>query len=268
MRRMNCCASLLVLMSSTFLGAEETVQPRKQRVSPKLLRQAMSLPEYRAQAPGGKPACHVDDVAKLADKLKKSGDIEGAELLQQFIAAHQQLMNQVGVQRTATAESIAMELQVFEVIGADVPESSVLRGSSLIDSAGEKQTELSRLLEAKKATVLITPISIETTANQPIRLSESGDGVSPRFANGSTPPKAGLAIEILPSTSETHNLKLQTTCEFHHKGLGRSKQDAPETVEKLQVNIDANYGDTLVISHSSTKQGHLYFVVLTPTRKN
>lgn len=273
MRRITCYATLMVFVGSSFLAAQETVQPRKQRVSPKLLREAMALPEYRAQSADSKPAFQLEDVSKLAEKLKKNGDTEGASLLQQFITAHQQLMKQAGIQSTPANDTVGIELQIVESRESEIPESSVLRERSMMmDISNRKQTELKRLLTAGKATMLVAPSTFAVTPNQAIRLTatnrETSTQIEDRNSTALALPSEGIAIEVLASISKTLNFNIQLTCEIQRAPKVLSSTTKPENSQKIAAQVNLNDGDTLVMQIPSEKPEHLNFVVLTPSRKN
>ena len=274
MRRVTVCASLLVMMSFSVLWSQETVQPRKQRVSPKLLREAMALPEYRAQAPGSKQSSQLDDVTQLAEKLKKSGDNDGADLLRQFVVAHQQLMKHNGLHATAADEEIELQFTVIEVKAADVSSDSVLRDANSAERASDKQAALAQLLAAKKANPIVTPISITTKANQVVHFTESGElplslsssvESSKKSAAGS-----GIVLNVLPTLGETKNLRLQTAFEFHHKASGHSgpKHEPKEVGLPVETIAEVDFGESIVISHPRPMEGHFCFLVIAATRAN
>jgi hypothetical protein len=84
---------IAVLLLTTVAFSDEPVSksnPQKQRVSPKLLKEALALPEFTARTQEVAPVT-MEDLKRLANKLKVSGDVDGSELLQRFIAEHERI---------------------------------------------------------------------------------------------------------------------------------------------------------------------------------
>ena len=79
--------TLSFVLANPLLADEPPVKPgiKQQRVSPKLLREALNLPEYKAQTPSPSPT--IEPLQRLSDKLKTNGDQENHELLERFISS-------------------------------------------------------------------------------------------------------------------------------------------------------------------------------------
>ena len=147
--RIGTLALVLILATPAWSDDPKNDGVIKQRVSPKLLREAMLLPEY--QGPPAAAAPSLDSLKRLSEKLKACGDNENAELLQRFVQAHQQLVNQAESTAKSNRELLDVHCEVVEVNLEQLPKDSILLNQSLAAKTHEISQELAHLVKAKRA---------------------------------------------------------------------------------------------------------------------
>jgi hypothetical protein len=155
--------------------ADEPVRPRgplKQRVSPKLLREAMAVPEYRARMTAQNPVS-LGDLQALADRMKQNGDADNANLLERFIHEHEQLVRQSAARSNSSIGKLVLNCHIFESRLDDIPRDSAL--SNGVTSPLAIHQELDKLVASGKAKLILDPRLIESKSNVPVRCFSDGE---------------------------------------------------------------------------------------------
>ena len=272
---------VFALAMTSAAWSDEPVPPqssvKQQRVSPNVLREFLALPEYQGKTSAVRPAPPtLGDLQKLADRLKKSGDNEGADLLQRFVLAHQQLAKQSSLQSTSDHAPIDIQFKIVEVELNKLAPDSPLRDQNPKISTEEIRAELMRLVAAKKARMVTEPV-MTMKLNQAARLSDGGEFPIPiPGENGVTTVEFrefGTIISVKATLIAKERLQLAFTCE--HSTIdatnsiviekvnvpGLSKQKIQGTIETsleqwvmMPVSISGNEGRQLFtlarVSHS------------------
>lgn len=276
--------SLVTWMVTTSVWADEPVrarptgrQPLKQRVDPKVLREALALPEYqgKVQEP---PAVSLDDLQSLAEKLQKNGDSDSANLLQRFIHEHRPAKQSVRL--VASGEvAIQIQCQFIDVNLDELPANSILRTVLPVhpgEKSAECQKELHQLVAAKKAKLVSEPVLI-TKPNVAARISEGGEIPIPTPGGEGTVTiefrEYGTAIEILPILTTGKQIRLQTLIEISEKDLKNAIESSGTTIpgfktRKSQHTVDVNVGEASVCSCGDSSTGTKTFVIMTVTHQN
>ena len=245
---------------------------RNSRVSPKLLREAMNLPEYRAQiaAPAAPP---VEGLEKLADKLHSSGDRDGSELLRKFIREHQRMV----IQSSAASADQAVDLRcrIIEVSHDDLPADSLLRNANPTQKSAEKLIELNKLLLSNRAKVLLSPLTVAARCNHPSQFTLTGElpHTHPATEGKTAREICESTIHVLPVALPDGKIRLQTNCDFQHKDSdnpvkiqGTSDQDKKQA--SIETSVDVNFGESVVLSQPLVACGREIFVILSVVQAN
>ena len=271
-----CGWGLLFVLTSTAWSQETTAPQgvKKQRVSPKLLREAMALPEYKGQPAPTAPPPSIEHLKRLSEKLKTSGDNEGSELLQRFMQEHQRLASQSA--RIAENETaLNVRCQVIEVQTEKLPKDSILH-NGLPD---RQQTdafckELNQAVLAKHAIRLFEPVTLSTRVNE-IGHFHQGDEFSFPSSDGSPASKfrrTGTIIEVFVTPIEHDKNRLELVIELIDPVLAHAWNDSDSSLKtaghrKMEATIEAVIGETAVQTIPSEKSGLKIFCVTRITPK-
>ena len=260
-----------VSVSATVHG-DEPIRPRgalKQRVSQKLLREAMATPEYKARMAVQTPA-PLSDLEKLAAKLKQNGDLDGANLLQRFIREHEHLTNQSATRSGSTVGKLVVNCHIFESKLDDIPSESVIKNG--ITSPFLVHQELDKLVSAGKAKLVLDPRLVESKSNVPVRCF--ADGEFPVALHNGKSAKIEVRdchsiIEITPTAIENQRIKMQLKLISGNDAPAAIQTLVPTTSESSKCEpfclMDMNFGEALVHSLPHPKQGYGLFVVVEAT---
>lgn len=214
-----CLVLLTLIVPAPVRSDEPGAIPgiKKQRVSPKLLREAMATPEYKARV-NLPPPPSIDQIQKLADKLEMSGDKEDSALLRAFILEHQRLANQSPAKSDSTP-SFTVRCQLVALNDADIAANSILR-TATFDDAGQLSEqlvetfnqELERSIHENKGTRLLGPVTITAHAHKPMHFHQGGSHALPT-SDGSVPRKVHetgtiLDIKVAPQDNATNQVEL------------------------------------------------------------
>ena len=244
----------------------------KQRVNPKLLREAMAIQEYQAKATATS-ASSVDDLQRLHEKLKKNGDDADAAMVEKFIHEHQRLVTQSIRHLPCVSGKLIVHARVIEVRPGDLPPELVTHGKTVSDLS-RIDVELERLEEHHKAKICKKPMLIENDATIPIRCFEDGEFALPVHNDHSTRfelPTLGASFEVHATLINNQKVRLKSTCEtieddpdnivvvdgVRHPGKARHKT---ETV------YDLNFGEAAIesIPLEIQKRGFVVIMEVTP----
>jgi hypothetical protein len=237
--------------------------PQKQRVSPKLLREAMALPEIKARTQQVAPVS-LADLGRLADKLKAKGDVEGAELLERFIREREQVVAEA-VNPKVRNESYNVECNAIDVNVEELPANLVAVERNCALCTKELLAELLHLVIAKKAKAVIEHVLIPIQAHEKGRARSMAD-LPPRLpsSDGSTPShlhEIGTVVETFVTPVSKDRIRIQITTETTSKDaekldpIGRPsfvpsdysfviETDQGITKRTIQSVVEANLGET------------------------
>ncbi len=278
MRHKGLCWLVFAAMASNAAWSDEPVRrqtPLKQRVDPKLLREALALPEYRPQAPETPPVS-LDDLQGLTDRLRKNGDSDGADLLERFIQEHQRLVKH-SVRLTAIDEDVfEVQCKIVDVNLEDLPHHSTLRMSNPSEKWEEFQTEISHLVATRKAKVISEPI-LTTRANVSARLSSGGEFPVPKPGHAEKVSiefrEYGTMIEVLPTVINRDKIRLESNIELSEKDPVNTVTVLGTTVpsiakQTIQGTVDVSLGQPSISSCLHTINGRRLFVIMSVSRRS
>ena len=271
------CSWVLLFVATAPAWSDETPAPqgvKKQRVSPKLLREAMALPEYQGKPAPATPAPSIEHLQRLSDKLKTNGDKEGSELLQRFMQEHQRLASQSA--RAAENETVLnVRCQVVEVQIEKLPKDSILH-NGLPDRQHTEAfcKELNQAVLAKHATRLFEPVTLSTRVNE-IGHFHQGEEFSFPSSDGSPPSKfrkTGTIIEVFVTPIENDKNRIDLSIELIDPKLAHVGNDSDPSVNqnyhrKLEATIEAMIGESAIQTIPSELPGHKIFFVTRITPK-
>ena len=222
------CVCVLAFAVTAVAWCEEAPGKKgvkKQRVSPKVLREAMALREYNAQAPAAAPVAttSIEQLQRLTEKLKSADDHENAQLLERFIHEHQQLVKQSTLVPTSNRDEVDIQCELIEVKIDEVEKDSILFDETSSSKGTEIRKELERLVLAKKARVLVGPASFLTKFNETCRIQDGEDLPVPT-SDGSLRREvafqhSGTTFEVLPTLDANGGIVLTMSCEIRSKDM-------------------------------------------------
>ena len=271
------CGWVLLFVTTAPAWSDETPVPqviKKQRVSPKLLREAMALPEYQGKPAQTTPPPSIEHLQRLSDKLKTSGDKEGSELLQRFMQEHQRLASQSA--RAAENEiALNVRCQVFEVQTEKLPKDSILHN----DLPDRQHTEafckeLNHAVLAKHASRLFEPVTISTRVNEVAHFHQ-GDEFTFPSADGSSPSRlrqTGTIIDVFVTPIENDKNRIELSIDLSDPKFAHDSTNFDPSVHqishrKLEVTMEAMIGELAVQSIPSEIPGQKIFFVTRITQK-
>jgi hypothetical protein len=265
-----CVGGLLFVFMPT-VWSDEAPAPqgvKKQRVSPKLLREAMNLPEYKGQPATTTPPPNLEHLQRLSEKLKTNGDTEGCELLQRFMHEHQRMANQ-SARISEKEAAFTVRCQVVDVHFDKLSKDSILHNglpdSQHIDAFCK---ELDRAVTAKHATRLFEPVTLSTRTNE-IGHFHQGEEISIPSSDGSSPHKywkTGTIIELFVTPIEHDKNRLEMTIELidpKSTAIGNDFEPLADPLHhrKMEATIETLIGETSVHVIPSDLPGHKIFFV-------
>lgn len=291
--------SLLVFafVASTAGWSDEPVRPqiadKQQRVSPKLLNDALELPEYQAKAPELKPpvpteyqgraseakpaALTLDDLQKLAERLKKNNDSEGAALLERFILEQKSHSSQTALEPTGNDSVHTIYVEVFEVDFDKIAADSILRDEDHSISSKEIYAELHllfaerpKLFKLKKVRLLAHYALVQRGFNQPARFFDGGEFPLPVPGNDDAQTvefrEFGQMLETNLTPLGKDRIRLQLTCEISDKDLNAGVTvngvNIPGIIKrKIQSTTDMNLNEWTLTANGSSTNGRQLFLM-------
>ena len=271
-----CLAFMTLAVTNSAWSEEPPVTPgiKKQRVSPKLLREAMALPEYKAQvAPAPNPPS-VEHLQRLSEKLKSNGDKEGCDLLQRFLQEHQKLASQ-SAQNLETNASFRVRCQMVSVDFRDIPKDSILV-TGVFNEMGilDKQSveafskELDHALRTKQATRVFDPVTLTARVNETCHFHQGSEVLLP--SSDGSPARAsrelGTVLDLLitPLADNFHRVELMVNLigDFDADHAKTHDVDYSHlTQRKLQTAIEVKTGETSIVASSWGDQGQKVFLI-------
>ncbi|MEI8021921.1 MAG: hypothetical protein WCH39_27165 [Schlesneria sp.] len=265
-----CSWSVLLVVTATALSDETPAAQgvKKQRVSPKLLREAMALPEYKGQPAPTSPPPSLEHLQRLSEKLKTNGDTDGSELLQRFMQEHQRLANQSS-RLTENEPALNVRCQVIEVQTEKLPKDSILH-NGLPDRQHTDAfcKELNQAVLAKHATRLFEPVTLSTRVNEVGHFHQGDEFLFPS-SDGSFASKfrrTGTMIEVFVTPIEQNKTRLELVIELIDPMLASASNDSGSSLNtaghrKMEATFDAVIGESAIQAIPSEKQGHKIFCV-------
>lgn len=268
-----------VLLLTTVAFSDEPASKsssQKQRVSPKLLKEALALPEFAARTQEVPPVT-IEDLRRLANKLKASGDVDDSELLQRFIVEHERISTRAHAYPGAQNEMFNIQCDVFEVKVDDLPSSCSVYDCHCASLSKELQAELHRLIKGKKAKTVIENVQIPLKAYEtgharsggefPVPIPSSDGKVAVEFrkigtvveASATPLTKSRVQIQVVTETA-TKDPELATTI--------RGTSVPGVTTRKVQSTIEADLGETVVQVSKASGNGDFQFVLVKVTSRN
>ena len=192
-----------------------------QRVSPKLLKEALALQKTQETVPdfllpGSLVPVSLEDLTQLAAKLKSDGDLASSELLERYVREQKSTTatndSPAPVPHTtATSVPIWIEIEAFEVNGNDFPNDSVLKSYPTARDIRQIREELGRMVVAKKATVTIPLQTLQTQLNQAVNYVEKLGEIEIPVPGGipnSEKREAAIKAEITAKLKRTGMIEL------------------------------------------------------------
>ena len=294
------CCWLFVLTVTNQASSDDPAVPRppvshsaiptkakQQRVSPKLLREAMALPEYRAQAiPAPSPLSTVP-LQQLLEKLKANGDLENSALLEQLLREHQRLSHQ-SAHRPMAENLFNLRCEAIEVDLKQIPHDSVLRGNNLTNSdsgistsgistsgistsgistgvdphsAAKIHHALEQTLKSRQGTRLFEPVTLTAIAAETVHFHQ-GTRLALPSSDGSSSQgfqEFGTIIDAKVTPTENDFYRVEFAIEIRNDHLG-----SPSSVIEPQVSQPNPLKPTYQQQHTSVlaKSGDVAIVVL------
>ena len=271
-----CGGSLLFAITATALSQETPVPQAatKQRVSPKLLREAMALPEYQGKPAPASPPPSIEHLQRLSEKLKIGGDKEGSELLQRFMQEHQRLASQ-SIRSSEKESVVNVRCQVIEVQTEKLSTDSIL-----LHGLPDRQhtelfcKELNQAVLAKHATRLFEPVTLSTRVNE-VGHFHQGEEFSFPSPDGSLPHKfkqTGTILDVLVTPIEHDKHRIDLSIEL----IDSKRSDVvnefdpandQRTHRTLEATMEAVIGEPAVQTIPSETPGKKIFFVTRITPK-
>lgn len=247
----------------------------KQRVSPKLLREVMAIQDRQAASPDPNPPT-VAELQQLSDKLKKSGDAEGAILLERFGSEYGGLIKLASRRPAASRGKLVLHVKAYELQANDLTPSSINHGLTTGD-AEDLFAELDQLVAANKVKVFTEPGTFETNAGQPANCFSDGEFLLPAQNQQPTIVKLhdfDATFEFVPSAIEKHRFRLQTKCEFGGKqtsarsSVGAGFTPTNPQSQRIQNVNELGPGEAAVQFYTSQQTGQRFVALIevTPRR--
>lgn len=246
-------------------------QPQKQRVSPKVLKEALALPEFNGK-PAEPPPVSLDDLKRVAEKLKNGGDTEDAELLQRFIHEHERPVKEASRDLHAD-QSFDIRYDVIEVNLADITPDSVLMQNKLDAAQDDSESkvkavraELNRLIHANKAKPTVNHVVISTRAREQSRFHDGGEFQIPVPAGDGKTREFGTTIDSTVIPISKDQVRLQFTCQISERDSNNSVTLQGVAVpgvssRRIQSCVDVKLNETVVHSFPKLAPGKKLFVL-------
>jgi hypothetical protein len=275
------CTGILAFVVPTAAWSEEPPASsgiKKQRVSPKLLREAAALPEYKARvAPPSAPFSSLDSVQKLSVKLKDRGDIEDFELLQRFIQEHQRLSK--GGHTAEIGDLFNVRCQLLTI-----PVDEIAPGSVLLTNAFDSNRVLSRefveplgkeldhLVQSKKAKSVFEPVTLSAHGHQNCHFHQGGEIHLP--SSDGSPSKisreTGTILDLLLDPMNEFQTKVALKLEVKHPGNARKSAEGDvdallENHKAFSTSFEVKNGESVIISCPCADQRHRAFLIIKVT---
>lgn len=261
-----------VALGDEPLGARS---PRVQRVPPSLLKQALGLPEF-SERTSKAHTTSMDDLKRLAEKLKSQGDVDDAALLQRFIQDHEKLTSQASLSSEGQPpETFTFQCDVFEVNLDELPADSIVKQHQFTSHTNELESELHRLVSTKQAMKIIDRVLTNLKANETVRARSGSELPVPLpSSDGSVPQQfreLGAIVEASASPVGQNRVRIHVTCETRTRDLDNAitidgATTPGITKRKAQSVFDADFGETIVQSSPATLKGHRQIVLVKVTR--
>lgn len=277
------CSAFAVLVISGICSADEPVRgqnPIKQRVSPKVLREAMNLPEYQLKATESLPAPTLDDMQQLSDKLKKNGDEESASLVQRFLNHHRRLTQKLTEHLqeivAVPGEKLIVQMKTVEVSLPDLTKATDLRNSQQVPWTAEFEAELCQLILSGKAEIL-SSVSFASTVNEPEQFHSGGEFLIPTSNNRNNQKfevrKYGTDVEFLPTLIDKERVQIRMIYENAQKDPAHATTVLGTTVpgitkRRLQSTFEMKLGDSIAHVISASPQARSVLLITKVTKKN
>ena len=251
----------LITTAALSEDAPAEIGRQRQRVSPKVLREAMRITRATAEAAKPQPPA-VEELLQLAEKLKKDGDEPAADLLQRFIAEHRRLVSESLLNSESNDGRLEIRCEIIEVFRKSLPsDSKLISISQKADAehpiaADEIRDELSRLVAEKKARIRLehsfSPKVDQTSrceSRNALDASESTIAVVPLIAG------EGTIVEILTTRLSKDQVRFHWSCEFASPELINleSSVNPPNTLRvKTKSKFEMTSGETKVMALGSS----------------
>lgn len=268
-------STFMVILTSPVWSDDPPVTPgiKQQRVSPKVLREALNLPEYKARIPESSPAPSLEPLQRLSEKLKTSGDHENHELLQQFIQEHQRLKRHSALDINA-GSLVNIRCKLVEVDLSGIPQDSILRRGTFgpdgvleTPSADAFGKELDHDLVAHKATNLFEPVLLTAPFHEKCHFHQGKE--IPRPSSDGSPSKAMweigtiLDVAVSPITVDVNRIDMSIELSQHRESVEATSHETV-TRRNLHATFEAKTGQTSIVATSWGDQapnGHRVFLV-------
>ena len=260
---------------------------KQQRVSPKLLREAMALPEYRAQAILTPSPLSTVPLQQLSEKLKANGDLENLALLEQLLREHQRLSHQ-SAHRSMAENLFNLRCEVIEVDLKQIPHDSVLRANNLTnsdsgistsgistsgisigidpESAAKIHLALEQTLKSRQGTRLFEPVTLTAIAAETVHFHQ-GTRLALPSSDGSSPQgfqEIGTIIDAKVNPTENDFYRVEFAIEISHDHVGGPSSVSPSSVSPSSVSPPNPLTPTYQKQQTSVlaKSGEVAIVVL------
>lgn len=265
-----------MLVVNVALGDESTRagSVHVQRVPPSVLKQALGLPEFPERT-SKVPTTSMDDLKRLAEKLKLQGDVGDAAMLQRFIQDHEKLTSQASLSLERSHETFTFQCDVFEVNLDELPADSIVKQHQFTSQTNELEAELHRLVGTKQAKKIIDRVLTNLKANETVRARSGSELAVPlASSDGSVPQQfreLGAVVEASASPVAQNRVRIHLTCETRTRDLDNAitidgTTTPGITKRKTQSVFDADFGETIVQSSPATLKGHRQIVLVKVTR--
>ena len=281
LQKWTCLWVFTILVTNPAWSEEPSVKPgiKKQRVSPKLLREAMALPEYKAQASPATIAPPVDHLQKLSDKLKTAGDQENSELLQHFIQEHQRLAR-LSASTTEAGQLLRVRCQAIDIDLAQFPQDSILQ-TAKFDASGvldghEVETfhkELNQAVHVGKGVRMFEPVTLTVRPLESAHFHQGNEVLLPS-SDGSpskTYRETGTLIDVLVTPLAENSNRVDLSVEVIHDAesshTGVATTVTPPTHQKAQATFEARIDETSIVRSNLGDKGHQVFLITRVTHK-
>jgi hypothetical protein len=274
-QKWNCLWVFALALANPAWSDEPPAIPgvQQQRVSPKLLREAMNLPEYKAHVSSTTPPPSIKHLQRLSEKLKTNGDRVNHELLQQFIQEHQQLRRQA-ISVPEPGALINVRCKLIDIDLKNCPPDSILRhgkfnseGVLNVASADAFGNELDRAVIARHAKHLFDPVLLTTHIHENCHFHQ-GIEVSRPSLDGSPSNGAweiGTILDMLVSPIAIDLNRIDLSIELSHR-VEPNESNSRETIARrnMRMTVEAKTGETSVVATSwgdQTPDGHRVFLI-------
>ena len=266
------------VLSMTAFGQSDKPSSNDQRVAPELLDELSTVPN--ATSAPSFAAITLEDLTRLAAKLKSTGDESTAEFLERYVREQEATAVKVSYvvppRLTPTSLPISIEIEVFEVNAEDIPDAMLLETYPTPQKIKQIREELGRMVAANKATLAIRSQTVPSRFNQVTKFTEKRGEIELPGPEADSPPLAtrfvGIEAQIMARLRSTGMLELQQAISSSHIDESNAitaygKKVPGMTTTRLESTQETIAGQPILLGMPSRHIRHSLYVFTTVNPK-